>query len=292
MTAKTFALIIVSLMLCAVSSAQENAIIDNCCFVNRQCATNQEWEAGWHAFQRNECPASQPAAPTSAPVSAPAGQLIDNCCYVDRQCQSDAEWVNGYWAYQNGQCAAAPAQTSAVTPTRPRIEGSSNFVRHVSMVMDWLESAAPEWFHYLISGLDVIVEVPIPDQGIEQTCTASAHVHERKASLETCWTNRYQITGGFPARMDVLRTAPPLVHEACHVHRHEAGFVYDASTRDREELECNKVANGVEVALDPHSRYGRSTFLGEPSLNVVRRYCREGFNPELYCPAIQRLQGG
>ena len=68
MRAKTFALIVVSLVLFAPSSAQQNAIIDNCCFVNRSCVTDQEWINGWHAFQRNECPASQPVAPASAPA--------------------------------------------------------------------------------------------------------------------------------------------------------------------------------------------------------------------------------
>lgn len=30
--------------------------IDNCCYVDRQCASNQEWTDGYWAYQRNECP--------------------------------------------------------------------------------------------------------------------------------------------------------------------------------------------------------------------------------------------
>lgn len=83
--------------------------IDNCCFVNRQCATDAEWVAGYHAFQRNECPVSQPAALVSAPVSAPAGQPVNNCCNVNWQCGTKPEWDAGYFAYQRNECADIPA---------------------------------------------------------------------------------------------------------------------------------------------------------------------------------------
>ena len=268
------------------------AQIDNCCFLDRQCNSNQEWTDGYWAFQNGQCAAPgqpQPATPAQPVASAPA--TVDNCCFIDRQCNTDQEWAAGYWAYQNNQCPAAPAQTSAVAPSRPRIEGAVHFVRHVSTVLDWLESKAPEWYNYVISGMDLIVEVPIPDQGVEQTCTALAYTHERKVSLETCWSNRFQL-GGLSARMDQLTTVAALGHEACHVHRYEAGFVYDSSTSEHEEFECRKTGMGAEEALDPYGRYFKRTFLGEPSLNVVRRYCSEGFRPELFCPTIQRLQGG
>ena len=33
------------------------AQVDNCCFVDRHCATDAEWSEGWHAFQNNQCAA-------------------------------------------------------------------------------------------------------------------------------------------------------------------------------------------------------------------------------------------
>ena len=54
----------------AAPVVSQSANINNCCFVNRQCLTEQEWIDGFWAYQRQECPVqastehvSQPAAP-------------------------------------------------------------------------------------------------------------------------------------------------------------------------------------------------------------------------------------
>ena len=90
---------------------QSQSQIDNCCFVDRQCNTDQEWTDGYYAFQNNQCAAPmQSQQQTSAqPVSNVPAQ-VDNCCFVDRQCNTEADWIDGYHAFQNNQCAA-PAQS-------------------------------------------------------------------------------------------------------------------------------------------------------------------------------------
>ena len=99
------------------TSPAPQADVDNCCDVNRQCATNKEWVDGYWAYQRNECPVggTSAAGSTAQPVSAAPANL-DNCCFVDRQCQTDQQWADGYWAYQNNQCAAP---TQSLTATQP-----------------------------------------------------------------------------------------------------------------------------------------------------------------------------
>ena len=59
----------------AQEPAQQPADVDNCCFVNRQCDTDDEWERGYWAYQNNQCPvgASTTVANVS-PVTAPAPQ--------------------------------------------------------------------------------------------------------------------------------------------------------------------------------------------------------------------------
>ena len=67
MRTKCIAVLIAFCTLIALASAQ----IDNCCFVDRQCGSNQEWINGYHAYQNGQCavpaPSGQPAN-SSAPV--------------------------------------------------------------------------------------------------------------------------------------------------------------------------------------------------------------------------------
>ena len=39
----------------AAPAASAPVNVDNCCFVNMQCATDEEWRAGWHAYRANQC---------------------------------------------------------------------------------------------------------------------------------------------------------------------------------------------------------------------------------------------
>lgn len=180
------------------------------------------------------------------------------------------------------------AKTARVSSTTLRIAGSSEFVRQVESALIWMENMAAEWHNYVIDGVDKIFEFTDSDPG---SCTAYAYSEQRRVGLETCFSNGFQ-KKGLSARLDQLEIAVFLAHEACHVHRHEAGFVYDASTRDYEEEECKKPMYGVKVALDPFERYGTLTVDGETVFRVVERFCSEGFSPELYCPIIERLLGG
>ncbi|MYH64169.1 MAG: hypothetical protein F4136_00755 [Chloroflexi bacterium] len=94
------------------------AQVDNCCHIDRQCSTNQEWADGYFAFQRGQCAAAiQPAQ--SAPVTA-------------------------------------PPQAPVVVSQRPIIEGAEVFVRRVNNALNWLESHAPDWYAYVIAWTDKI----------------------------------------------------------------------------------------------------------------------------------------
>ena len=85
-------------------SLPAGAQIDNCCFVDRLCATNDEWVNGYWAYQHNQCPAPAQPQPT-------ASADIDNCCFVDRQCATAEDYVAGYFAFRNSQCGL-PSQSN------------------------------------------------------------------------------------------------------------------------------------------------------------------------------------
>ena len=124
-------LILMPLLLLSIPAGAQ---IDNCCFVDRQCTTNEQWVSGYYAFQNHQCAAPADSAQRTSSPSQPqseqaptASAAIDNCCYVDRLCQTDEEWVNGYNAYQNNQCGA-PSQQRRSTPsqTQPQTRTSQN----------------------------------------------------------------------------------------------------------------------------------------------------------------------
>ena len=82
------------------------AQIDNCCGIDRQCSTNDEWVSGYYAFQNNQC-----AAPAEQQQGQQARQqrsllAINNCCFTGWHCDTDEEWTSGYWAFQNNHCAS------------------------------------------------------------------------------------------------------------------------------------------------------------------------------------------
>ena len=185
------------------------------------------------------------------------------------------------------------AKTSWVRATEPPpipVVGSSEFVRQVEATLNWMESRAPEWYDYVIGGMDRIFELPNSNPG---WCGGFAYSDQRGVGIQTCMIDWAQ-QRGMSARIDQLELANLLAHEACHIHRHEAGFVYNAATRNHEEEECMKPMFGVGVALDPYGSYLTvTTDSGESALSLVERYCSEGIeDPVLYCPIVERLQGG
>lgn len=229
-------------------SQQLSSAIDNCCFVDRQCNTDSEWNDGYWAFQNNQC-AAPSQTQTSTQVVTTGSSQIDNCCNVDRQCNTDREWNDGYWAFQNNQCTApTTSRTQSSTPTTTAdadnccflgwqcntdeewengfhsyqtnqcehpgiaIEGSPGFVEQMRNALDWLRNGSSHWYAYVISGLDRIRQTPPGVIGV--------HVSGRTFDLD------YSDRPPPRVSLDVHTThdASMLVHEACHVHRHEAGL--------------------------------------------------------------------
>ena len=87
--------------------------IDNCCFVDRQCNTDEEWRNGYYAFQNGQCAApaqsqlsAGPVAAVSEPliIGAPATTQINNCCNLDRECHTEEDWDAGWLAYRDNEC--------------------------------------------------------------------------------------------------------------------------------------------------------------------------------------------
>ncbi len=189
--------------------------IDNCCFVDRQCTTEQEWTDGYWAHQNRQC---------DAPPASTAPSDIDNCCFVDRQCTTEQEWTDGYWAHQNRQCDAPP-QISGANLSMPRIEGSEEFVHWVTETLNLMESKLPALYQYVVSVTSVIEE--------QDRCLGIAYVGTGRTSLGSCFKDG---RSGWPPYV----FATVLAHEACHHHGEDmVTGVFDHEPCDKAGLDAN-----------------------------------------------------
>ncbi len=103
-----------------LATSTEPSNVDNCCFVDRQCQSEQEWKNGYYAYQNNQCPSSAQRVAIARPTDP--------------------------WA---------PSQRVL---SRPIIEGSEWFVYGINSTLDLMQRSAPEWYNYVLNAADKIVE--------------------------------------------------------------------------------------------------------------------------------------
>ena len=225
------------------------AIIDNCCFLDRQCQTDQDWTAGYWAYQRNECAANPPASASQpAQAQSPASANIDNCCYLGWNCHTSDQWKNGYHAYQNNQCANPPQFSSANQPIPAgvdncchvnqqcaseedwrrgwaafkhyqcnvphpsqgiSIQGSPEFVNQVTNALRLLRDRAPDWWKYSSRGLNAIKMIP---EGGQSGVWPDTKVYEETLS---------EVMKDGRDEAGLVYVIFGIVHEACHINEDE-----------------------------------------------------------------------
>ena len=242
--------------------------IDNCCFVDRQCMTDQEWVDGYYAFQNGQCaaPVQTQTQTSSQPVSVDDGQA-DNCCFLGWLCRTELEWVNGFHAYRDNQCGAAtPAETvdsccqlgwnctieadhfvgrrtierglECGAPIQVPfdgtiIEGTETFIAQVTAALELLRSRAPEWYAYVVKG-------PIKIRG-------GLDAGGTYAVLDTI-----NLAAAHAAEATIV-FAGTILHETCHAHRIRAGLFRFATEEQSwiEEQICEVLRVGALEQIDP-----------------------------------------
>ncbi len=173
-----------------------SADIDNCCFVDRQCRSDPEWQAGYWAFQNNECAApTQTLSSVSTPATSVAADQVNNCCFIGWQCNSGQDWEQGFHAYQENRCEHRGLA----------IEGSAKFVAEIEVALNLLKSTSSYWYQYAITALDKIKE--------------HSDSYLRGSTFYLTIEHVYG---------DAAWLAGVIIHDACHWHRSNAGlFRYD-----------------------------------------------------------------
>ena len=209
-----------------IGAAQTPTDIDNCCFVDRQCTSDHEWTDGYWAYQNNHCAApTQSSQQTPAQTASSTSPSGDNCCFLDWFCSSDDDWVRGFYAFQSNQCAHGGVSGSGV-----KIEGSPGFVFQIEHALDLLRNEAPRWHSYVVSGLDLVKQVNHPGSG----------VHVWKGQFDFNYAD--DIPSTRTLENHTLRIATILIHEACHVHRYQAGVESGGLEGERACTEIELVA--------------------------------------------------
>ncbi len=242
------------------------------------------WLADWVDYTRLDlAPAGQDSA------SEQTQSDIDNCCFVNRLCQSEQEWVDGYWAYQRNECPAPPQAGSSalqLTGHAIRIEASPLNVGLISEALNRLRAGSQKWYDYVISSNALIREDP-------NTATCYALSGQRIIGIPPY--GRFIATSDIDFNLASVMTA--LVHEACHIHRHFAGYEYNGYTKVEEELACiakEKVAlresglpHLLHVVVGLGSVHCEGDLTKHPGCRWVRENCEWSADHQITsCPAM------
>ena len=212
------------------------ANIDNCCFVDRLCANDGEWEAGYWAYQNNQCATSvQNGVQTPATTESSNRADVNNCCFIDRHCDEDHEWTQGYWDYLNHQCGAPGSHSHGVV-----VEGTEGFIHMVDRAFKLLQEWAPEWYTYVVTALAKVRQEP-------GGASSGIYIDSRTYGISTDIQAATEVTSH-----DVVDMVGGLAHEACHVHQWWDGT---ATEGWRNEIGCLHAQLAATEAVDPIDRY-------------------------------------
>lgn len=226
-----------------------SADIDNCCFVDRQCGADSEWQAGYWAYQNNECAApTQTLSSVSTPATSTAAEQVNNCCFIGWQCNSDQEWEQGFHAYQENRCKHRGLA----------FEGPDSFIAQLHVALDLLQARTPNWYDYVTSGLSKIrVSSEATYSGINSHTAVWSMPPDSADRSTTSWVSS-------------------LAHEACHVHRYRSGQEGDSLT---EERACVTASRDALQAAKPPDAPGFIAWLESLLANIHRPECQWWHDP-------------
>ena len=205
--------------------------VDNCCQVDRQCLSDDDWVRGFYDYRDNQCDAVAPTAST-APITGPIPEGVDNCCFLNRQCHTEQDYVIGFEQFKYGLCHV-PNVDGVI-----KIRGSAAFVAKTRDALSMLLNRAPKWYAYVQRGLWGVREIPFGgDSGI----------YVEEGIYRSLPDFRSPRTG----EEHVIWVAGVLVHEACHVNRYKDGLDHGNYTGEKA---CTETQLHAVENIDPLDR--------------------------------------
>ena len=204
--------------------------VDNCCFVNRQCSTDQEWTDGYWAFQHGQC-----SAPSQGQTSPSASGDNNTCCARGWICSFDFDWIMGKWVFDDNDGWCPAAQQELIDGVI--LEGSPAFINAARRAMNLIKRASPQWYAYVL-GITQKIRESNPKTG-SGTLNKSFNLVPLFANVST----------GYLAAI--------IVHETCHIHRSYAGVHMNEVENIAEEPVCDTVAMNARDIIAPGTGYPR-----------------------------------
>ena len=198
---------------------------ENCCVLEWRCPDQRARTSGYWAYRFGRCHRAETYLTTDFSVY--------NCCFLGESCPRDRHWREGYASFRNSQCELRSVQIIA----------SAEFKLRMYQAFAMLKDRAPVWYAYAISGLDRISEV-------SEIVPSGAFVHARRFNGVAS-----ELIVDAPGEAPIVWVAGVLVHEACHVHLHEAGVFTAWGNQPEEEKACTEVQLIASDIIDPTNYY-------------------------------------
>ncbi len=246
--------------------------IDNCCFVDRQCNTDQQWTDGYWAFQNGQCAAPAQTQQSQPQQPAAESDVIDNCCFAGWVCQSDRDWDNGYWAYQNNQCGTGQgsAGQSGSADSCCQLGWNCTIDEDLTFARWWYEDHNGHCYipiqvsfdGIIVEGTPAIVDRVIRTLNLLKARAPHWYAYTKNALIKIRESDELVGTGVLgrtfnvvynPNITDDLWKAGVFTHEACHVYRLYYGSHHYGTTEEQltEEAVCNYVQMFTYHDIDP-----------------------------------------
>jgi len=266
-------------------------MIDNCCYLDRECHSEEEWNAGWMAFKALECWDEYREWWTSPDPRYMPASGSNNCCTAPGWvCLTDKHFDAGYRAYlSENHCA--PRVKYSFMPYHKHIYTTDNCCdlgRECHSDADWQRGYSDFRFFRCAIHVPLVNNLPVSLEGNQ----VFIDVWRAAFSLLKAQSPRfydYAISGldaikeysdGDPNRggchvicgsvntaycewiehfnyIDhelIAVTASVIVHEACHCHRQAKG--YHANNFWENEVPCHKAQADLMKELDPGNSFG------------------------------------
>ena len=270
-----------------------SSTVNNCCFVDRQCDSDQKWTAGYWAFQNGQCPAST-SSQSGAATPATSGETspINNCCFSGWHCTNDQEWTNGYHAFQNNQCAGSPNVLPGTVDSCCALGWNCAFEFDYIMGRWWFEGNNGQCNQPIQELVDGIILEGSP-AFIAQSKSALNLLKNRAPEWHAYTTNiikkirQSQAKPGYgtlhksfnlPVWHSVAYAAAIIIHETCHVQRSFAGVHTHEYENIAEEPICDQLSIEALQKFSPGTAYPRGR---------IDAYFAEGHTWD-FAPSVQR----